>query len=94
MPCSGPRAPRRALGVNRLGGFACARVQCHHRVQRWSSLIVRVDPRKIEVYELPRRDHPLLHRALKFLDRLLHDVERRELSWCGLLRSPAAAGGG
>ena len=70
------RAPRRALGVERVGRLARARIDGDDRVQRRPLLVVGVDARQIEVDELPRRHLSRLHRALQLLDRLLRHVER------------------
>ena len=79
MPCSGPRGTAaRALRIERIRRLARSRVHGGDRVQRRPLLVVGLDPRQVELDQLPRRDLARLHRALQVLDGLLHHVERHD----------------
>ena len=50
------RPPAGALGIERVGGLAGARIDGDNRVQRRPLFVVGVDARQIELDQLPRRD--------------------------------------
>ena len=87
------RAARLALGIERVSGLAGARVEHRDRIERRTALIVGVDPRQVEIDQLPRRHIAGLLRPLQLFDRLLHEVVRRKRRG-HRLRAPRLSGKG
>ena len=78
MPWSGPRGPLRlAFGIERVGNRARLGIDFDDRAQRRAGAIDLLDPREIEIDELPRRVAARLHPLLKLLDGHLVERKRR-----------------
>ena len=86
MPWSGPRGPLALRSASSASAIVTrVGIDLDDRAERRTGAVDLLDPREVELDELPRRVPARLHPLLQLLDRHLVELERsrRRLRACG-----------